>query len=169
VLSNTQAQVALGRGDDRHLALRDAMTGLLSLDEPRRHIAGMISGLDVHYDLAPGGGSNAHPLVGRRIPDLDVDTARGATRIYALLHDARSVLLDFGPRPDPDIGLPHLDAWADRVQLIGATYLGAWELPVIGEVAAPPAALVRPDGHVAWTGQLTDAELAHVLTTWCGR
>ena len=61
------------------------------MDEPRRRIAGMISGLDIHYDLGEG-----HPLLGRRMPDLDLHTADGPTRVFTLLHDARPVLLDLG-------------------------------------------------------------------------
>jgi 3-(3-hydroxy-phenyl)propionate hydroxylase len=91
VLHNTMAQVALSIPDDRHQALRDTMTELLSMDEPRRRIAAMLSGLDIHYDLGEG-----HPLLGRRMPDLDLHTADGPTRVFTLLHDARPVLLNLG-------------------------------------------------------------------------
>jgi hypothetical protein len=128
------------------------------MDEPRRRIVGMLSGLDVHYDLGEG-----HALLGRRMPDLDLDTAEGPTRMFALLHDARAVLLDSGAPAGFDIS-----AWASRVRLVNARCEGAWELPVIGEVAAPPAVLIRPDGYVAWTGDLTDPELPRALTTWFG-
>ena len=47
-------------------------------------------------------------------------------------------------------------------------HAGVWELPVLGEIAAPPAVLIRPDGHVAWAGDLTDPELPHALATWFG-
>ncbi len=162
VLHNTMAQVALGRGDDRHLALRNAMTELLSMDEPRRRIAGMLSGLDIHYDLGAVD-SEAHPLLGRRMPDLDLHTADGARRVFTLLHDARPVLLDLGEPDGFDI-----TPWADRVRVVDATHDGAWELPVIGKVAAPPAVLIRPDGHVAWAGDLADPDLPATLTTWFG-
>ncbi|MEA3075418.1 MAG: 3-(3-hydroxy-phenyl)propionate hydroxylase [Actinomycetota bacterium] len=158
VLHNTMAQVALSRPDDRHQALRDTMTELLAMDEPRRRIAGMISGLDVHHDLGEG-----HPLLGRRMPDLDLQTADGPTRVFALLHDARPVLLNLGEPGGFDIS-----PWADRVRLVDATHDGVWELPVLGEIAAPPAVLIRPDGHVAWAGDLTDPDLPHALTTWFG-
>ena len=157
VLRNNIAQVALSDPDDRHQALRDTMTELLSMDEPRRHMAGTMSGLDIHYDLGPG-----HPLLGRRMPDLDVRTADGPTRVFALLHDARPVLLNLGARDGFDIG-----PWP-RVRLVDAQYDGAWELPVVGAVEAPPAVLIRPDGHVAWTGDLTDPELSDALSTWFG-
>ena len=159
VLHNTMAQVALSRTDERSQALRDTMLELLSMDEPRRRIAAMISGLDIHYDLGEG-----HPLLGRRMPDLDLHTADGPTRVFTLLHDARPVLLNLGEPGGFDIA-----PWADRVRLVDATHDGVWELPVLGEVAAPPAVLIRPDGHVAWAGDLTDPELPQALATWFGR
>jgi len=158
VLHNTMAQVALGRPDDRHQALRDTMTELLSMDEPRRRIAAMLSGLDIHYDLGEG-----HPLLGRRMPDLDLHTADGPTRVFTLLHDARPVLLNLGEPGGFDIS-----PWANRVRLVDARHDGVWELPVLGEIAAPPAVLIRPDGHVAWAGDLTDPELPQALATWFG-
>ncbi len=135
------------------------MAELLAMDEPRQRTAAMLTGLDVHYDLGDG-----HPLVGRRMPDLDLDTAEGPTRVYELLHDARPVLLSFGEPNVFDIG-----PWADRVQSVDATYHGVWELPVIGEVDAPAAVLIRPDGYVAWTGALTDPELPRALSRWLGQ
>jgi 3-(3-hydroxy-phenyl)propionate hydroxylase len=159
VLRNTMAQVALSRPDDRHQALHGIVTELLSLDEPRRRIAAMVSGLDIHYDLGEG-----HPLLGRRMPDLDVQTADGASRVFTLLHDARPVLLNLGEPGGFDI-----TPWADRVRMVDAKRAGTWELPVLGEVTAPAAVLVRPDGHVAWVGDLTDPGLADALTTWFGR
>jgi 3-(3-hydroxy-phenyl)propionate hydroxylase len=158
VLHNTMAQVALIGSDERTQALRDTLTVLLGMDEPRKRIAGMISGLDVLYDVGDG-----HPLLGRRMPDLDLVTADGPLRVFTLLHDARPVLLDLG-RP----GGLDITAWADRVQLIDAEYPGEWELPVLGAVTAPAAVLIRPDGHVAWVGDGTDAGLHDALTTWFG-
>ena len=157
-LRNTMAQVALTTADDRHPALRETMAELLAMDEPRRRIAGMMSGLDVHYDL---GGD--HPLVGRRMPDLDLATADGPVRVYELLHDARPVLVDLGSGGGFD-----LSPWAERVKLVEATYDGVWELPVLGRVDAPPAVLIRPDGHVGWTGSMTDPALPPALTDWFG-
>ena len=158
VLHNTMAQVALSRIDERSRALRDTMLELLSMDEPRRRIAGMISGLDIHYDLGEG-----HPLLGRRMPDLDLDTADGPTRVFTLLHDARPVLLNLGEPGGFDIS-----PWANRVRLVDAKHDGVWELPVLGEIAAPSAVLIRPDGYVAWAGDLTDPELPQALATWFG-
>jgi len=158
VLHYTMAQVALSSPDDRHQALRDIMTELLSMDEPRRRTAAMLSGLDIHYDLGEG-----HPLLGRRMPDLDLQTADGPTRVFTLLHDARPVLLNLG-----EPGGFGISPWANRVRLVDATHHGVWELPIVGEIAAPPAVLIRPDGHVAWAGDLTDPALPRALATWFG-
>ena len=164
VLHNTMAQVALlRRPDDRTKALSDMVSDLLGMDEPRRRIAAMISGLDIKYDLGEG-----HPLLGRRMPDLDLVTSQGPQRTFALLHHARPVLLNFSEPGHIDI-----TQWADRVQLVDAKYLDAkyldaWELPVIGTVTSPVAVLIRPDGYVAWVGDKTDQGLADALTTWFG-
>jgi 3-(3-hydroxy-phenyl)propionate hydroxylase len=158
VLRTTMAQVALGRTDERTNALRDTMSELLGLDEPRKRLAAEMSGLGVHYDLGPG-----HPLLGRRMPDLDLVTPNGRRRVFTLLHHARPVLLDLGERGGFDIA-----PWAERVQRVDAAYAGAWELPAIGEVAAPTAVLIRPDGYVAWVGEGTEAGLVEALTRWFG-
>ncbi len=158
VLHNTMAQVALSGADERHQALRDTMAELLGMDEPRRRFAGMLSGLDIHYDLGEG-----HPLVGRRMPDLDVHTADGPGRVSALLHDARPVLLNLGEPGGFDVA-----PWGSRVRLVDAKQDGAWELPVLGEIVAPSAVLIRPDGHVAWAGDLADPALPRALDLWFG-
>jgi 2-polyprenyl-6-methoxyphenol hydroxylase-like FAD-dependent oxidoreductase len=159
VLRNTMAQVALRRPDDRIKAVGDVVSELLGMDEPRRRFAAMMSGLDVHYDLGEG-----HALLGRRMPDLDLVTADGPLRVFTLLHDARPVLLNFGEPGGLDIA-----PWADRVQSVDAEYVGPWELPALGAVTAPTAVLIRPDGYVAWVGDLTQLGLADALTTWIGR
>jgi 3-(3-hydroxy-phenyl)propionate hydroxylase len=158
VLRTTMAQVALLRTDDRTEALRDAVSELLGIDEPRKRFAATMSGLDIHYHLGEG-----HPLLGRRMPDLDLRTANGPLRFFTLLHDARPVLLNLG-----EPGRFDITPWADRVQAIDATYAGSWELPVLGQVAAPAAVLIRPDGYVAWVEDGTDTELRDALTTWFG-
>ncbi len=158
VLRNTMAQTALLRSEARIEALRDTVSELLSMDEPRKRIAAMMSGLDIHYDLGEG-----HPLLGRRMPDLDLVAASGPLRVFSLLHNARPVVLNLGGPGGFDI-----TPWADRVQLINAKYAGVWELPVLGAVTAPTAVLIRPDGHVAWVGDGTDTGLREALTTWFG-
>ena len=157
-LRNTMAQTALLSPGERIEALRDTMSELLSMDEPRKRIAGMMSGLDIHYDLGEG-----HPLLGRRMPDLDVVTAKGPLRVFSLLHDARPVLLNLGEPGGFDT-----TPWAERVRLINAKYAGVWELPVLGAIAGPTAVLIRPDGYVAWAGDATDTGLRDALTTWFG-
>jgi 2-polyprenyl-6-methoxyphenol hydroxylase-like FAD-dependent oxidoreductase len=157
-LRYTMAQTALQRRDDRMVALVDLVSELASMDEPRKRLAGLMSGLDIHYDHGEG-----HPLLGRRMPDLDLSTADGSLRVFELLHRARPLLLNLGRRGAVDIA-----QWADRVQLIDASHTGEWELPVLGVVSAPTAVLVRPDGYVAWVGDGTDVGLTDALTTWFG-
>ena len=158
VLRNAMAATALLRGDDHTEALRETMSELLAMDEPRKRFAAMMSGLGVRYDLGEG-----HPLLGRRMPDLDLVTADGPLRVFSLLHDARPVLLNLGEPGSVDI-----TPWADRVQLVDAEYAGTWELPAIGAVTAPTAVLVRPDGYVAWVGDGTEVGPDDALTTWFG-
>src|SRR6202045_4877631 len=158
VLRNAMASIVLRREDERTKALRDTVAELLGMEEPRRRFAAMMSGLDIHYDLGEG-----HPLLGRRMPDLDLVTPNGPLRVFTLLHDARPVLLNLGEPGGLDI-----TPWANRVRFVDAKHAGVWELPVLGEVAAPPAVLIRPDGHVAWAGDLTDPELPQALATWFG-
>ncbi|MGY2810870.1 FAD-dependent monooxygenase [Bradyrhizobium sp. USDA 4506] len=158
VLRNTMAHVALNRTDPRTGALNEIVSDLLRMDEPRRSFAAMMSGLDLHYDLGDG-----HPLLGRRMPDLDLVTANGPMQVFALLHRARPVLLNFG-----EPGGIAIAGWTDRVQLVDAANRGAWELPAHGTVSAPTAVLVRPDGYVAWVGERTQAGLPEALTKWFG-
>jgi 2-polyprenyl-6-methoxyphenol hydroxylase-like FAD-dependent oxidoreductase len=160
VLRTTMASVALRREDERTKALRDTMAELLCMEEPRKRFAAMMSGLDIHYDLGEG-----HPMLGRRMPDLNLRTGTGSLRVFTLLHDARPVLINLSA---PRIFLDIIAPWADRVRLIDATYGGAWELPALGVVPAPPAVLVRPDGYVAWVGDPTGHGLTDALTTWFG-
>jgi 3-(3-hydroxy-phenyl)propionate hydroxylase len=163
VLRTTMAQVALLRADDRTDALRGSISELLRMDEPRKYFAAMMSGLDIRYELFPHDANHGHPLLGRRMPDLDVGTPQASRRVFTLLHDARPVLLNFG-----EPGSFNIDAWADRVRLIDTKYAGAWELPVIGEVAAPTAVLIRPDGHVAWVGERDQRGVVDALAMWFG-
>jgi 2-polyprenyl-6-methoxyphenol hydroxylase-like FAD-dependent oxidoreductase len=154
----TMAQTALQRPDERTKAVVEVVSELANVDEPRKSLAGLISGLDIHYDLGEG-----HPLLGRRMPDLDLIGANGPLRVFTLLHAAKPVLLNLGEPAGIDIA-----GWADRVQLIGARYDGSWELPVLGAVTAPTALLIRPDGYVAWVGAGTGAGLHDALSTWFG-
>jgi 3-(3-hydroxy-phenyl)propionate hydroxylase len=158
VLQHTMALTALQRQDVRMKALVDLISEFAAMDEPRRQLVGISSGLDIHYDLGEG-----HPLLGRRMPDLDLVAGDGPLRVFELLHEARPVLLNLG-----EPGSLGIAAWADRVQLVEANYEGELELPVLGPIAAPTGLLVRPDGYVAWVGEGTDAGLPEALSTWFG-
>jgi 2-polyprenyl-6-methoxyphenol hydroxylase-like FAD-dependent oxidoreductase len=157
-LKHTMAQTALQRQDERTKALADVVSELATMDEPRKRLCGIVSGLDIHYDLGEG-----HLLLGRRMPDLDLVSADGPLRVFTLLHDAKPVLLNLGEPGGFDV-----TPWADRVKLIDAEYSGLWELPVLGAVTAPTAVLIRPDGYVAWVGGGTEAGLRDALTVWFG-
>ena len=157
-LRYTLAKIALMRGDERTKALGEVVSELVIMDEPRKRLAGIVSGLDIHYELGEG-----HPLLGRRMPDLDLVTAGGPVRVFELLHGARPVLLNLG-----EPGAFDLTPRADRVQLVEAEYGGPWELPVLGAVTAPTAVLIRPDGYVAWVGEPAGFGLADAMRTWFG-
>jgi 3-(3-hydroxy-phenyl)propionate hydroxylase len=158
VLRNTMALTAIERSEPRVDALRETMCELMQADGFRKQYLSMMSGLDIHYDLGEG-----HPLLGRRMPDLDLFTANGSLRVFTLLHKARPVLLKLGETRSFDI-----TPWTDRVQSIDAEYDGKWELPAIGSVPAPTAVLIRPDGYVAWVGDKTQRGLTDALTKWFG-
>ena len=157
-LKYTIAQGVLQRRDERMRELVERVSELASIDEARKRLAGLHSGLDIHYDLGEG-----HPLLGRRIPDLDLIHGAGPSRVFELLHGARPVMLNLG-QP----GGLGITPWADRVQLVEATYEGEWELPVLGAVSPPTAVLVRPDGYVAWVAEGTNAGLPEALAAWFG-
>ena len=158
VLELSRAQAALMRGDPQTLSLHAQLTQLLELPEARKQVAGKMSGLDIHYDLGSG-----HPLLGRRMPDLELSLEGGSRLVSSLLRAGRHVLLNLG---DPDA----LDAtpWAERLRWVNASYSGTWELPVLGVIEAPSAVLIRPDGHVAWVGTGTSVGLHVALERWCG-
>jgi hypothetical protein len=158
MIRHTMALTALQRRDERSKALADEVSELASMEEPRKRLAGIVSGLDIHYDLGEG-----HPLLGRRMPDLDLTTADGPRRMFELLHNARPVLLNLGEPGGFDIA-----PWADRVQFVDAGYDGPWELPVLGVVSPPAVVLIRPDGYVAWVGDRAESPLRDALTTWFG-
>ena len=159
VLRYTMAMAVTQRADSRIRALTDVVAELVAIDAARVTLAGLHLGLDACYATEDG----SHPLVGRRMPDLDLTTADGPVRVSTLLHEARPVLLDLGGSERVTPG-----PWSDRVRMVDASYDGPWELPVVGAVEAPAAVLVRPDGHVAWVGDGTSAGLEEALTRWLG-
>ena len=163
VLQLSMAAVALRRPDERTKALRDMFAQVLGMDEPRKQIAAEMSGLGIRYDFGPAESDKAHPLLGRRVPDLDLVTASGPLRVFTLLHEGRPAVINFGEPGSIDIA-----AWSDRVRLLDARHDGPWELPALGHVSAPAALLIRPDGYAAWVGDGTQSGLADALTRWFG-
>lgn len=158
-LAHSMAQTVLQRQDAWTTTLIQTVDGLMAMDEPRVQIGALIHGLDVAYDLGPG-----HPLLGRRMPDLDLMTSGRPVRVFELLHGAEPVLLSFA---EP-AGL--LDGGrSKRIRTVDARYDGVWRLPVIGEVPPPSGVLVRPDGHVAWVGEGGSVSgLDEALASWFG-
>lgn len=160
VLRTTVAQSVLRYPSERTAILGGFVSELLTMDEPRQRFAGMMSGLDICYPPAcgvPGG----HPLLGRRMPDLDIVTVDGSTRVFTLLHDAQPMLINFG-----EPGAIATAGWTDRIKLVDARFEGLCELPVIGAVQTPAAVLIRPDGHVAWVGNGSIDGLIETLSAW---
>jgi 2-polyprenyl-6-methoxyphenol hydroxylase-like FAD-dependent oxidoreductase len=157
-LRYTMAETALQRQDERSKALGEVVSEVAGMDEPRKRLAGLVSGLDIRYELGEG-----HPLVGRRMPDLEVVRADGPVRVFELLHEARPALLNLGETGSLDVA-----SWADRVQLVDAEYDGVWELPVLGAVSALVAVLIRPYGYIAWVGKGNDLGLEEALAVWFG-
>lgn len=159
VLRYTMAHVALQRTDERTEALGETVSEMLKLDQVRKLMTADLSGLDIRYSASEG-----HPLIGRRIPDLDLFFDGGDTRqLFTLLHNARPLLLNLGEPGTLDIA-----GWADRVRLVNAQCSEGWELPVVGAVTAPNAVLIRPDGYVTWAGDPTEPELTEALGIWFG-
>ncbi|WTY77707.1 FAD-dependent monooxygenase [Streptomyces phaeochromogenes] len=165
LLHNTRAQSALARPGAQMDALREVFGSLIVFDDVNRYLRGMITALDVRY---PADGD--HPLAGRRVPDADLKTPDDATRVYELLHPARPVLLDL--RGSDEVAAA-AEGWADRVDLVEArSEDDHWPVPAIGEIPAPAALLIRPDGHVAWAsaagGAPDTSALQTALATWFG-
>jgi 3-(3-hydroxy-phenyl)propionate hydroxylase len=165
VLHNTRAQSALVRPGAQTDALREVFGELMVFDDVNRRLRHMLNALDIRYPV-----DGDHPLEGRRVPDADLDTSDGPTYVYALLHTARPVLLDL--RGSAEVAAA-VKGWSDRVDLVEArSEDDHWTVPGIGEIPAPAALLVRPDGHVAWAaapGGTPDlSALRTALTTWFG-
>jgi 3-(3-hydroxy-phenyl)propionate hydroxylase len=154
-LAYTMSLNTLSRQDPRTESLRDLAGEIASMPEPRHHLGALASGLSVRYDLG-----DTHPLLGRRVPDLDITTSEGPTTIFTLLHEARPILLNLGkPATINPADLPA------RTRLIDARSDSPWTLPALGEVTAPTALLIRPDGHVAWVDDYDDASPVESLAT----
>ncbi|ASU83991.1 hypothetical protein CDO52_15430 [Nocardiopsis gilva YIM 90087] len=172
VLDNTRIQGELFRTDEApKRALRELFVDLMRLPDVNRHLAGMVSGIDIRYP-APGPAADAHhassdarhaahPLIGQRAPDLDLDTAHGPRRLSRLLRPGRGLLVEFTP------GDPHYadlaSGWNDRVDHLTAAPIDPVEATAL---------LVRPDGHIAWAagkdGKALQDTLGAALRRWFG-
>ncbi|MEV6905825.1 FAD-dependent monooxygenase [Amycolatopsis sp. NPDC051071] len=152
VLVNTEAQGHLILSGAETGSLRAVLAELTELPEVRRHLAAMVSGLEIRYDVGGGG----HPLLGRRLPHWELTTPDGRTDTTALLHEARGVLLDLRDNP---VLRERAAGWSDRIDIVTCG-------PVSGEDTT--AVLVRPDGHVAWAAPGSHHDLTSALTRWFG-
>ncbi|MGW2697460.1 FAD-dependent monooxygenase [Streptomyces sp. NPDC001296] len=157
LLVNTLAQGMLFLTGSQAEPLREVVADLMELAEVRRHLAGMVSGLDIRYDVGPG----THPLLGARIPKRDLRGPCGATTTIAHLRTARGVLLDLAD--DPQLRRA-AEPWADRVEVVTAA---PHRLPRGCPLAGTAAVLLRPDGYVAWTDPGC-ASLPDALARWFG-
>ncbi|NUS17651.1 MAG: hypothetical protein HOY69_40695, partial [Streptomyces sp.] len=165
VLHNTRAQSALVRPGPQTDALREVFSSLMVFDDVNRYLRHLLTGLDIRYPL-----DGEHPLTGRRVPDADLKSSEGIVGVHELLHAARPVLLDLHGGAGPAAAAR---GWADRVEVVEARSEDeVWPVPALGEIPAPAALLIRPDGHVAWAAgpdRVPDtAALTTALTTWCG-
>ncbi|RJO73370.1 hypothetical protein D5S18_19230 [Nocardia panacis] len=158
-----RAQSILCRPDPDPRDLLELMARLVGFDDVNRYLAATVSGLDIRYPM-----TGEHPLLGRRVPDANIDTATGKKRVFDLLNPARPVLLDFSNTT----GLTAAAAgWADRTRIVHAECSPTpWTLPAGADIPAPAALLIRPDRYVAWVcdGEPDLDALHHALTTWCG-
>jgi bifunctional hydroxylase/dehydrase len=158
LLMNTQAQGLLFLSGSDMEPLRDLLTELMRYDEVSRHLIGMVSGLEIRYEIGPGD----HPLLGLRLPNHKLVTAGGTVQAFQLLHQGRGLLLDFG---DDDAMRQAATPWTDRVDVVTAQLDGTADDPLTDVIAL----LVRPDGHVAWTAPGGgEAEFLTALNRWFG-
>lgn len=154
IVYNTLVQRTLYLGGPEAQPLRDLFAELVRIEDVRRHLVGLVTGLDITYGAVEGG----HPLLGRRLPDQELLVGDEKTTTYELLHQGRPVLLDLH---DNAALREAAAAWADRVDVVTAARPDA---------AAPAAdLLVRPDGYIAWVGAdgSTDG-LTDALAQWFG-
>ncbi|MET8539623.1 FAD-dependent monooxygenase [Kitasatospora sp. NPDC004799] len=158
LLANTRAQSLLILGGEEVSPVRETLGELLVHPEVVRHLAARVSGLDIRYDV----GSGRNPLLGARLPHLDLAWERGRTTSTALLRTGRGVLLDL----DDNATLRgRADAWRDRIDIVTATPVG---VPDGSDLKGTSAVLVRPDGHVAWAAPGSHHDLPMALDRWFG-
>src|SRR5829696_6807826 len=161
VVANTLAQRYLYLRGEEMDPLRELLSEMLASEQVRQHLIGMVTGLDIRLDVGPG----SSPLLGRRLPNLDLVGAFGGsdkTTTFDLLHGAHGVLLDLAD----DAALRDVaSGWSDRVDMVTAS-LHAGGTPLDGVRAL----LVRPDGYVAWVspGGPEAEDLPAALARWFG-
>ncbi|MCP2295213.1 3-(3-hydroxy-phenyl)propionate hydroxylase [Nocardia amikacinitolerans] len=157
VLHNTRAQTALSRSGPHTDALRDIVGELIASDEVRHRLGLMITALDIRYATGCD-----HPLAGRRVPDVDLTTAAGPTRVHELLRPARPVLLRLAETQPLDT------EWNRSVEVVSArSHVAHWTIPGLGDIPTPATVLIRPDGYTAWATDDPSADgLGEVLRNW---
>ncbi|MFD5342486.1 FAD-dependent monooxygenase [Streptomyces anulatus] len=158
LLMNTRAQGLLFLSGPEMQPLRDVLSELIPYEAVSRHLAGMVTGLEIHYDV--GGGT--HPLLGHRMPRIELVGENSKVSSTELLHAGRGILLDLEDNP---VLRRRAAGWADRVDIVTASPHGiAPGSPLFGTAAV----LVRPDGHIAWAAPGSHQDLPTSLERWFG-
>ncbi|MFD6435286.1 FAD-dependent monooxygenase [Streptomyces venezuelae] len=167
---NARAAIELRLTGQEMAPLREVLAGVLTHKDAAAHLAGVLSGLGIRYDLGPG----EHPLLGRRMPPAQEVTRADGTRtsVAQLLHAARGVLITTDGADGAGGKAAQLaQDWSDRIDIVTGTWTtDTADTAGAGDAAGafPQAVLIRPDGYVAWTAPGTDSDLTDVLTRWFG-
>lgn len=159
LLMNTRAQGLLFLSGPEVQPLRDVLGELIGYEDVAKHLAAMVSGLEINYDV----GSGDHPLLGRRMPQVELTVGQRRRTSRELLHSARGVLLDF--EDNARLRARAAD-WADRVDIVTAD--PGERTPASG-LHATSAVLIRPDGYVAWAAPGSHNDLPMALERWFGK
>ncbi|MFF0484178.1 FAD-dependent monooxygenase [Streptomyces sp. NPDC004435] len=159
LLMNTRAQGLLFLSGPEVQPLRDVLNELIRYEDVSRHLAAMVSGLEITYDV----GTGDHPLLGKRMPHLALTTGDRTTDSTRLLHSARGLLLDLADNPRLRA---RAAAWSDRVDIVTAE---PGEVSADSGLRGTTAVLVRPDGYVAWAAPGSHHDLPMALERWFGR
>ncbi|MEV0257315.1 FAD-dependent monooxygenase [Streptomyces sp. NPDC050732] len=156
---NARAAIELRLTGQEMAPLRDVLGELLTHQDAAAHLAGVLSGLGIGYDMGPG----EHPLLGRRLPPhRELALPDGTVvRVASLLHRARGVLICTRGTEGAGKAAQLAADWSDRIDIVTAAWADHPD-PVA------EAVLVRPDGYVAWTAPGSDRDLSEVLAHWFG-